>query len=241
MSRPGRRRAALWASSDTVRAGLGWPKALLIGLAVEVVLIGVVLGIRWGAPSDKPAEDTAIKVSVVSEVIKDAPPPPPPPPLPPPKTKLPPPSPSRLPPQMPQAPKAAQPLPEPEQTPIPLAPPAPAPETASPAGPTLPEKPGPEAMENPGGSGGVRKAGSYQCATKVAPVYPPKASKEGVTGEVLARLRIGQDGQVQEVSILSAKPSGYFERAVKEAARQWVCEKSAEPYLIDVPFGFTLH
>lgn len=53
------------------------------------------------------------------------------------------------------------------------------------------------------------------------PVYPYRAQQAGIEGEVTLTFVVDSDGQVQDVSVVSAKPRGQFERAAIRALRQW--------------------
>ena len=72
-----------------------------------------------------------------------------------------------------------------------------------------------------GGVGGVpipqRIRDSY-----VAPVYPEGARRRGIEARVVLRLLVGQDGGVDQVTVLECdRPDLGFEEAAVEAARKW--------------------
>jgi protein TonB len=53
------------------------------------------------------------------------------------------------------------------------------------------------------------------------PVYPHLARKNGVTGRVLLRLLVDEQGRVIEAEVVEATPRGVFEENTLKAARQW--------------------
>ena len=56
---------------------------------------------------------------------------------------------------------------------------------------------------------------------QVAPDYPERARRQGLSGSVELRLMVGVDGAVREVEVLSAQPPGVFDQAAVAAVRQW--------------------
>jgi TonB family protein len=71
------------------------------------------------------------------------------------------------------------------------------------------------------GSRAIRQ-GIYQEAVLevfVRPVYPPQAQKMHVQGDVAMKLKIGEDGGVRGIKVLSGEPA--LATAAKEAAQQW--------------------
>ena len=55
----------------------------------------------------------------------------------------------------------------------------------------------------------------------VQPRYPLAALQSGTTGKVDLGFRIGADGNVRDIHVLHAQPSGMFEQAAIAALRQW--------------------
>jgi len=76
------------------------------------------------------------------------------------------------------------------------------------------------------GSGGpVRVGGNIRQPRKLKhanPVYPPPMRDAGLEGSVPMEARIGLDGTVASVRVLSAQVHPEFARAAEEAVRQWV-------------------
>lgn len=62
---------------------------------------------------------------------------------------------------------------------------------------------------------------------KVTPEYPAAAKAGGVTGTVVIEARIGKDGHVYDLSVVSGPPP--LQKAAMEAVRQWVYK----PYLLN--------
>jgi protein TonB len=73
------------------------------------------------------------------------------------------------------------------------------------------------------------------------PEYPRAAIKDGVAkGRVVARLNIDEQGNVTEVTIFSAEPARYFDRAVIAALKGWKFASDGEKYVAEVELNFTL-
>ena len=53
------------------------------------------------------------------------------------------------------------------------------------------------------------------------PQFPYRAKMRGVNGEVRIAFTVMENGTVDNVSILAAEPSGFFEEAAREAIRKW--------------------
>ncbi|SFM44526.1 energy transducer TonB [Thermodesulforhabdus norvegica] len=55
----------------------------------------------------------------------------------------------------------------------------------------------------------------------VKPVYPLRARRLMIEGEVVVRFVVGRDGSIEDIRIISANPEGYFEKSVIEALKKW--------------------
>lgn len=53
------------------------------------------------------------------------------------------------------------------------------------------------------------------------PGYPPEALAKHLTGKVVLQLRVGADGNVKDVKVVSSKPAGVFDQATMQAASKW--------------------
>ena len=54
--------------------------------------------------------------------------------------------------------------------------------------------------------------------------YPEQARRGGIEGYVVVRMRIDALGQVSDVFVLDAEPTGIFERSAREAAKRYAFE-----------------
>jgi TonB family protein len=98
-----------------------------------------------------------------------------------------------------------------------------------------------------GGSGGTPIGGNIRPPLKfydVRPVYPSSAIRAGVEGTVTLKSRIGADGTVEDVQVVST-PSADLASAATEAVRQWVFDATylncvAVPVSMDVTVNFAL-
>jgi protein TonB len=74
-----------------------------------------------------------------------------------------------------------------------------------------------------------------------SPEYPRAALKDNVlAGKVVARLVIDEKGNVTEVTIVSADPPRYFDRAVISALRGWKFNAEGERYVGEVDINFSV-
>ena len=74
------------------------------------------------------------------------------------------------------------------------------------------------------------------------PEFPRAAIKDGVSkGLVVARLNIDEQGNVTEVTIFSADPQRYFDRAVINALKQWKFAPTGERYVAEQELSFVLN
>ena len=61
------------------------------------------------------------------------------------------------------------------------------------------------------------------------PQYPREAARAGTAGQVVVRYTIGADGRVTDVQIVSSRPRGVFDGAVRTAVQRWRFEAPGEP------------
>ena len=162
-----------------------------------------------------------LEARLIDEIKKPPPPPPPPEPVkplpklaPPPPTYVPPPE-VAVAPQPTPAPTIAVSTPVPPPAPVVEAPPAPPP-------PVVHAPPPPQPL-----SIGVA------CPTQVAPVLPRRAQQEGIAGQVRAQVTI-RGGKVVDVQILSSKPRGLFDAAVRTAMLQYGCQTTGADEIVAV-------
>jgi protein TonB len=196
--------------------------AVGVGVVVAVhLVIGYAL-ISGLATKMVDAVREPIEARLIDEV-KKPPPPPPEPPKPVQKLAPPPPTPWVPPPEVAVAPP---PTPAPTITATtPVPPPAPVefkpePPPAPPAPPAPPPKAAPLSI-------------GVACPTQVAPVLPRRAQQEGIAGQVRAQVTI-RGGKVVDVQILSSKPRGLFDAAVRTAMLQYGCQTTGTDEIVAV-------
>jgi protein TonB len=73
-----------------------------------------------------------------------------------------------------------------------------------------------------------------------APTYPPRALDAEREGVVRLHLSIAPDGSVTRARILSAQPSGWFERAAEDGVKRWRYAPSEFGGTADVDVEFKL-
>ena len=60
-----------------------------------------------------------------------------------------------------------------------------------------------------------------QVISRIRPVYPPAAKQKNIEGVVVVKFMVTMEGTVENISVLKAKPQGYFEKAATEAVKKW--------------------
>lgn len=60
-----------------------------------------------------------------------------------------------------------------------------------------------------------------QVISRIRPVYPAAAKQKNIEGVVVVKFKVTTEGTVENVSVLKAKPAGYFEKAAKDAVKKW--------------------
>ncbi len=73
----------------------------------------------------------------------------------------------------------------------------------------------------------------------VAPKYPPRAYRRRIGGSVTVRFLVGTDGKTHHIRIIEAKPPDIFNRAAKQAVRQWRFRPVATPTPVTQTIRFT--
>ncbi|MBZ6074657.1 energy transducer TonB [Aeromonas schubertii] len=68
---------------------------------------------------------------------------------------------------------------------------------------------------------GIGVSGLLTPLQRIEPIYPYRAQQAGIEGEVTLKFVVDPNGQVQDVTIVSANPRGQFERAAMQALRKW--------------------
>lgn len=62
----------------------------------------------------------------------------------------------------------------------------------------------------------------------VQPRYPSRAATRGIEGYVDVKFDISQIGTTENISVLAASPSGYFEKSAVEAVKRWRYQPQVE-------------
>ena len=75
----------------------------------------------------------------------------------------------------------------------------------------------------------------------VAPAYPAQAMIAGIEGAVELEYRIGANGSVGQIRVVSAHPAGIFDEAAKTALRGWQFPAASGGEKRMQNFAFTLH
>jgi len=70
------------------------------------------------------------------------------------------------------------------------------------------------------------------------PSYPQAALNAGTAGEVVLSFTVNTDGSVSDLSVVSAKPRGIFDRAVRAAVARWRFQPIAAPQTVTRTFAF---
>jgi protein TonB len=184
--------------------------ALLTGLARTVVEV-----------IKKPLSATII------EEIKAPPPPPPPPPkkiVEPPKVQAP---------VQPYVPPPDIPVPQTQAEPVISAPTTTAPTTPHVIAPPVVEAPPPP--PKPAIRKGIKPIKQEEI------VYPRAAMRAGIEkGHVIARVNIDEKGNVTSVTIVSADPPKYFDKAVIDALMEWKFTAEGGKYVGEIEVNFTM-
>ena len=204
------------------------PRRHLMGITFVILLHALIVYALVTGLAKKVVD--VVRAPIETKVIEEIKKPPPPPEIvlpPPPKLEAPPPP--YIPP--PEVQIAAPPPPQPtiSVAPSPVPPPptvmAPTPPPVV-AAPPAPPAPRPAVV-------GIGVA----CATQVAPVMPARATRDNIAGTVRARATI-RGGKVVAVEILSSRPSGVFDAAVRNAMMQYGCQAGDEEIKAEQTFEF---
>jgi len=79
----------------------------------------------------------------------------------------------------------------------------------------------PAVVKDPSPAPAAAASTGPQAVRVVQPTYPLDALRNNVAGKVDLEFRIGEDGHVRDVRVLSAEPVGVFDQAAILALRQW--------------------
>lgn len=188
------------------------------GLAIVILLHVVVLYALVSGLAKRVVD--VVRAPIETKVIEEVKAPPPPPEIvvpPPPKLEAPPPP--FIPP-----PEVQISAPAPVQPTITAS--TPTPPAVVELAPVAPPAPPPVAVAPPPPKPVVASIG-VACQKLVAPVMPSRAVEEGINGTVKARITI-RNSKVINVDIVSAKPRGVFDAAVKTAMMKYSCQTDGD-------------
>jgi len=68
---------------------------------------------------------------------------------------------------------------------------------------------------------GAPTDGDYLPLVRIQPQYPRRAAERGVEGYAIVELTVTPNGTTQDIQVVEAEPSGYFERAAIRAAEKF--------------------
>jgi protein TonB len=72
------------------------------------------------------------------------------------------------------------------------------------------------------------------------PAYPQQALAAGTSGEVVLSFVVNTDGSVGDLNVVSSKPRGAFDRAVRAAVSRWRFQPIDAPQTVTRTFTFKL-
>ena len=213
------------------------PTRHLVGITFVILLHALVI---WGLMTGLARKAVeVIKKPLTATVVQEIKAPPPPPPPPPkkivelPKVQAPPPPAYVPPPDIPPPPQV-----QPAPTITQVAP------TPPPAEPYVIQPPPPVVVEAPPAPPPPPKPAVRRGITPIhreEPVYPRAAIRARIDkGRVLARVNIDEQGNVTQVTIVSADPPRHFDESVREALMKWKFQPEGEKYVGEIEVIFTL-
>jgi TonB family protein len=85
-----------------------------------------------------------------------------------------------------------------------------------------------------------RSVQEFGIDTYVAPVYPGRAIRRGITGTVDVRFRINPDGSTDSIEIIDAEPGEIFSESALDAVRQWRFDARAKEVWAQITLRFDL-
>ena len=199
------------------------PRRHLVGITFVILFHALIVYALVTGLAKKVVE--VIRAPIETKVIEEIKKPPPPPEVvlpPPPKLEAPPPP--FIPP--PEVQITAPPPPLPTITATTPTPP-PAPVTIAPAPPPVAAAPAPA----PAAPRPAVLAIGVVCHDMPEPVMPRKALQENISGNVRARATI-KGGKVINVEIISSRPKGLFDAAVRSAMQRYNCQSRGDEEIV---------
>ena len=75
---------------------------------------------------------------------------------------------------------------------------------------------------------------------QVAPTYPKRAERRGITGKVTVAFDVSVDGKVQSPKVVKATPEGVFDEAAIEALSRWKFAPLSEAQSTELTIEFNV-
>lgn len=60
-----------------------------------------------------------------------------------------------------------------------------------------------------------------RAVSKGAPEYPAEARSKGVSGYVVLKILVGQNGMIENIKVEQSEPAGFFDQAALKSVRDW--------------------
>jgi protein TonB len=115
----------------------------------------------------------------------------------------------------------------------------PATPTPAPAPAVVAPPPKPVAAAPPPAPAAPARSADLVAVSTPQPPFPQDALRDGTSGEVVARYTVNSDGSVGDVSIVTAKPRGVFERSVQSTLKHWKYQPTDKPQTVTRTFSFS--
>ena len=83
------------------------------------------------------------------------------------------------------------------------------------------------------------KADQPQAVMRIEPKYPIEAAEQNISGSVVLRFQIAQDGSVNNVTVVKSQPAQVFDKEAVRALEQWQYQPYSDPeheHLVQLDF-----
>lgn len=81
-----------------------------------------------------------------------------------------------------------------------------------------------------------------QPIVRIEPVYPKQAAEQGIEGSIVLGFTVTNNGETDNVTVISAEPQGVFDKEAKKALRKWRYKPTGntnKQYLVQLDFALT--